>query len=418
MNTAVELSIVMPCLDEAETIGRCIVKARRFLARTGIIGEVVVADNGSIDGSQAIARANGARVIDVREAGYGNALMGGIRAARGTYVIMGDSDDSYDFSALDGFVARLREGYDLVMGDRFAGGIAPGAMPPLHRYLGNPVLSTVGRVFFGSPCHDFHCGLRGFRRDAILKLDLQAPGMEFASEMVVKATLHGLAIAEVPTTLSPDGRSRSSHLRSWRDGWRHLRFLLLFSPRWLFFYPGCALFLSGLSGIAWLMPGLRRIGPIGFDIHTLFYASLAVMLGFQLMLFWMFTRIYGAREGIVPSDPWFRSIVGVFTLEAGLISGAAMLIGGIALGCYALSSWGAEDFGALSATAAMRLVIPSGTLILLGFQTASSAFFVSVLEIRASRPIEDSAKPQDPSKQAEQTADRSRSISSTAALVP
>jgi glycosyltransferase involved in cell wall biosynthesis len=418
MNTAVELSIVMPCLDEAETIGRCIVKARRFLARTGIIGEVVVADNGSVDGSQAIARANGARVIDVREAGYGNALMGGIRAARGTYVVMGDSDDSYDFSALDGFVARLREGYDLVMGDRFAGGIAPGAMPPLHRYLGNPVLSTVGRVFFGSPCHDFHCGLRGFRRDAILKLDLQAPGMEFASEMVVKATLHGLAIAEVPTTLSPDGRSRSSHLRSWRDGWRHLRFLLLFSPRWLFFYPGCALFLSGLSGIAWLMPGLRRIGPIGFDIHTLFYASLAVMLGFQLMLFWMFTRIYGAREGIVPSDPWFRSIVGVFTLEAGLISGAAMLIGGIALGCYALSSWGAEDFGALSATAAMRLVIPSGTLILLGFQTASSAFFVSVLEIRASRPIEDSAKPQDPSKQAEQTADRSRSISSTAALVP
>jgi hypothetical protein len=194
--------------------------------------------------------------------------------------------------------------------------------------------------------------------------------------------------------------------------------LLLFSPRWLFFYPGCALFLSGLSGIAWLMPGLRRIGPIGFDIHTLFYASLAVMLGFQLMLFWMFTRIYGAREGIVPSDPWFRSIVGVFTLEAGLISGAAMLIGGIALGCYALSSWGAEDFGALSATAAMRLVIPSGTLILLGFQTASSAFFVSVLEIRASRPIEDSAKQQDPSKQAEQTADRSRSISSTAALVP
>jgi glycosyltransferase involved in cell wall biosynthesis len=412
VNTVIELSIVMPCLNEAETIGRCTAKARSFLARNGLVGEVVVADNGSVDGSPAIARANGARVIEIREPGYGNALMGGIRAARGLYVIIGDSDDSYDFGALDGFVARLREGYDLVMGDRFAGGIAPGAMPGLHRYFGNPVLSTIGRVFFGSPCHDFHCGLRGFRRDAILKLDLQAPGMEFASEMVVKATLHGLAITEVPTTLSRDGRGRPSHLRSWRDGWRHLRFLLLFSPRWLFFYPGLALFLLGLSGIVWLLPGLRRVGPIGFDIHTLFYASLAVILGFQLMLFWLFTRIYGAREGIVPSDPRFRSIVGVFTLEAGLIGGAVMLLGGIALGCYALGSWGAEDFGALSATAAMRLVIPSGTLILLGFQIASGAFFVSVLEIRASRPIEPAGK------QSEQAADRPRSMAAATALPP
>ena len=339
MPIRIELSIVMPCLDEAETIGRCIAKARAFLTNHSVAGEIVVADNGSTDGSQALARAHGARVVEVVERGYGSALMAGIHAARGTYVIIGDSDDSYDFSALNGFLDRLREGHDLVMGNRFAGGIAPGAMPALHRYLGNPVLSALGRAFFRSPCRDFHCGLRGFRRDAILALDLQAPGMEFASEMVVKATIRGLAITEVPTTLSPDGRGRPSHLRSWRDGWRHLRFLLLFSPRWLFFYPGCLLFLSGLAAMAWLLPAPRRIGAVAFDIHTLFYASLAVVVGFQSMLFWMFGRIYGAREGIVPSDPWFRSIAGVFTLEAGLISGAAMLLGGIALGYYALGSW-------------------------------------------------------------------------------
>jgi len=386
MSSRIELSIVMPCLDEAATIGRCVAKARAFLVRNGVAGEIVIADNGSRDGSQNIARAHGARVIEIAERGYGNALMGGIEAARGTYVIMGDSDDSYDFSTLGGFLEKLRGGWDLVMGNRFAGGIRPGAMPALHRYLGNPVLSTIGRAFFGSPCRDFHCGLRGFRREAIRALNLQAPGMEFASEMVVKATLAGLRITEVPTTLDPAGRGRPSHLRSWRDGWRHLRFLLLFSPKWLFFYPGCLLFLLGVAMMAWLLPGQQRIGRIGLDIHTLFYASIAVIVGFQSMLFWMFVRIYGAREGIVPSDPWFRSLVGVFTLEAGLIGGAVMLLGGITLGCYALGSWGAEDFGALAATAAMRLVIPSGTLILLGFQTASSAFFVSVLEIRASRP--------------------------------
>src|SRR5712691_10931596 len=385
MSTRVELSIVMPCLNEAATIGRCIAKARAFLVGNAVAGEIVVADNGSTDGSQEIARGHGARVVDVAERGYGSALLGGIQAARGTYVIMGDSDDSYDFSALGGFLERLRAGDDLVMGNRFKGGIKPGAMPALHRYLGNPVLSAIGRAFFHSPVRDFHCGLRGFRREAILALDLQSPGMEFASEMVVKATIRGLAVSEVPTTLSPDGRGRPSHLRSWRDGWRHLRFLLLFSPRWLFFYPGCLLFLIGLAATAWLLPGPRRIGAVTFDIHTLFYASLAVVVGCQSMLFWVFTRIYGAREGIVPSDPWFRSIIGVFTLEAGLICGGAMLLGGVALGCYAFGSWNAENFGAFSATQAMRLVIPSGTLILLGFQTASSAFFISVLEIRATR---------------------------------
>jgi glycosyltransferase involved in cell wall biosynthesis len=387
MSTGIELSILMPCLNEAETIGRCIAKARSFLARNGVVGEVVVADNGSSDGSQEIARAHGARVITVAERGYGSALMGGIRAARGRYIVMGDSDDSYDFSSLSLFLDKLREGCALVMGNRFAGGIAPGAMPALHRYLGNPVLSAIGRIFFRSPCSDFHCGLRGFRRDAILSLDLQAPGMEFASEMVVKATIRGLAIAEVPTTLSPDGRSRPPHLRSWRDGWRHLRFLLLFSPRWLFFYPGCSVFLTGIAAMLWLLPKPRSIGPVGFDIHTLFYASLAVVVGFQCMMFWMFARIYGAREGIVPSDPWFESITSIFTLEAGLVCAAAMLLSGIGLGVYAVSSWGAVDFGALSATLAMRIVIPSGTLILLGFQTAYSAFFMSILDIRASRIV-------------------------------
>ena len=393
MNTGIELSIVLPCLNEAATVGVCIAKAQAFLAGHAVQGEIVVADNGSTDGSQAIARAQGARVVDIAERGYGSALIGGIRAARGTYVVMGDSDDSYDFGALGGFLERLRAGDDLVMGNRFQGGIKPGAMPALHRYLGNPVLSAIGRAFFGSPVGDFHCGLRGFRREAILALDLQSPGMEFASEMVVKATIRGLRISEVPTTLSPDGRGRPPHLRSWRDGWRHLRFLLLFSPRWLFFYPGCLLFLCGLAVMAWLLPGPGRIGSVAFDIHTLLYASVAVVVGFQTMLYWMFVRIYGAREGIVPSDPWFRSIVGVYTLEAGLICGAAMMLAGIALGFYAVGAWGAEDFGALSTTATMRLVIPSGTLILLGFQTASSGFFISVLEIRASRSA-DPAAPQ------------------------
>jgi glycosyltransferase involved in cell wall biosynthesis len=385
MSEFCELTILMPCLDEAETIARCISKARAFLARNGVVGEVVVADNGSTDGSQAIAQANGARVVAIPVRGYGSALLGGLLVARGTYVIMGDSDDSYDFGALEPFLDKLRAGYELVMGNRFRGGIRPGAMPPLHRYLGNPVLSAVGRIFFGSPCGDFHCGLRGFRRDAILGLDLQAPGMEFASEMVVKATIQRLRITEVPTTLSPDGRNRPPHLRSWRDGWRHLRFLMLFSPRWLFLYPGFAMFVAGLLIMAWLLPQPQRVGGVTFDIHTLFYASLAVVIGFQSIVFWIFVKIYGAREGIVPPDPWFRSVVSIYTLEAGLIAGAALLLLGIGLGTYAVSSWSAEHFGQLSATEAMRFVIPSGTAILLAFQTASGAFFISVLEIRASR---------------------------------
>ena len=303
MADAYELTILMPCLDEAETLARCIDKAQRFLARSDVRGEVLIADNGSTDGSQEIARTCGARVIAVPSKGYGSAVIAGICEARGRYVIMGDSDDSYDFSALDPFVEKLRAGCQLVMGNRFRGGILSGAMPPLHRYLGNPVLTMIGRTFFGSPCGDFQCGLRGFDRGAILALDLQAHGMEFASEMVIKATIRGLRIAEVPTTLSPDGRSRPPHLRTWHDGWRHLRFLLLFSPRWLFLYPGATLFVAGVMGMLWLIPQPRLIGSVTLDVHTLVYCAIAVVIGFQSMLFGIFTKIYAIKERLLPHDP-------------------------------------------------------------------------------------------------------------------
>jgi glycosyltransferase involved in cell wall biosynthesis len=387
ISNACELTILMPCLNEAETLGRCLAKAQNYLERSGIAGEVVVADNGSTDGSQAIAEANGARLVTVPIRGYGAALVGGIQAARGKYVIMGDSDDSYDFGDLGPFVAKLREGYQLVMGNRFHGEIKPGAMPALHRYLGNPILTTVGRMFFRSPCGDFHCGLRGFERETILALDLQSSGMEFASEMVVKASISKLKIAEVPTTLSPDGRSRRPHLRSWRDGWRHLRFLLLFSPRWLFLYPGFATFALGLIGMAWLLPGSRTIGAITFEIHTLLYTSVAVTIGFQSILFWAFAKVYGMREGIVPWDPWFQSLIGLVTLEVGLSVGLMLMLFGLGLGIVALTSWNIAGFGALDPRETMRLVIPSATAILLGFQISSGAFFLSVLEIRATRQV-------------------------------
>ena len=384
MTEGVELTILMPCLNEAETLAVCIDKARAYLARAGVAGEVLIADNGSTDGSQGIAVAHGARVVPIATKGYGSALIGGIEAARGRYVIMGDSDDSYDFSRLDGFVQRLREGWQLVMGNRFKGGIAPGAMPPLHRYLGNPVLTGIGRLFFHSPSGDFHCGLRGFDRAAILGLDLQTTGMEFASEMVIKATIAGLRIAEVPTTLSPDGRSRPPHLRSWRDGWRHLRFLLLFSPRWLFLYPGLAAIAAGVLTMLWLLPGPGRVAGITFDIHTLLYASVAVNVGYQAIQFWTFAKVYGTREGFVPDDPSFRRLMSVATLERGLIAGALLLLLGLGAGVAAVSVWDTTSFGVLSPSQTMRMVIPSATAILLAFQTAYGAFFLSVLEIRAS----------------------------------
>ena len=377
-----EVTILMPCLNEAETLATCIGKALGYLQRANVRGEVVIADNGSTDGSQAIAAAAGARVVPVAAKGYGSALLGGIRAARGRFVIMGDSDDSYDFSRLDEFVAKLREGHALVMGNRFKGGIAPGAMPPLHRYLGNPILTAIGRLFFHSPCGDFHCGLRGFDRDAVLGLDLQAPGMEFASEMVVKATIRHLRITEVPTTLSPDGRSRPPHLRSWRDGWRHLRFLLLYSPRWLFLYPGLGMFAAGTVMMAALLPGPMTIGSITLDIHTLFYASLATVVGFHSSLFYVFTRLYGMREGMVPVDPRFLAFTSALTLEAGLIVGLLFLLAGLGLGVAAVSAWNQVAFGAVPPESEMRLVIPSGTCVLLAFQIGYGAFFLSVLGIR------------------------------------
>lgn len=377
-----EVSIVMPCLNEAETLQACIEKARRALSDDNIIGEIIVADNGSTDGSQALAAKLGARVIDVKAKGYGNALMGGIAAARGKYVIMGDADDSYDFSNLRPFIEQLRQGYDLVMGNRFKGGIKPGAMSPTHRYLGNPVLTAIGRLFFHSPCGDFHCGLRGFRKAAITELDLRTTGMEFASEMVVKATLHKMRIAEVPTSLSPDGRSRPPHLQTWRDGWRHLRFLLLYSPRWLFLYPGALLMLAGLVTGLWLWPGPRKIGNVTFDVHTLVYASMAILVGFQAIAFAVFTKVFAISEGLLPEDPRLNKLFRWVTLEVGLIVGGLVMLIGVAGSVYALDIWGQRSFGPLDPSQTLRTVIPAVTCLTLGCQIIFSSFFLSVLGLR------------------------------------
>jgi glycosyltransferase involved in cell wall biosynthesis len=374
-----EVSVVMPCLNEAETLATCIRKARRALREEGIDGEVIVADNGSTDGSQTIALQEGAQLVQVTARGYGNALMGGITAARGKYVIMGDADDSYDFIEVPQFVTKLRQGYDLVMGNRFKGGIKSGAMPLLHRYLGNPVLSAVGRLFFSSPCGDFHCGLRGFSKDAILKMDLRTTGMEFASEMVVKATVFKMRITEVPTTLSPDGRSRPPHLRSWRDGWRHLRFLLLYSPRWLFLNPGIVLMVAGLITGIWLLPGPRTVGGVTFDVHTLLYSMAAIFIGFQSVLFAIFTKTFVITEGLHAQDSSLNKWYRFFTLEKGLLTGALLTTIGLIGSIYSLSDWGSRLFGPLDPARTLRVVIPSILSLILGLQTVLSSFFLSVL---------------------------------------
>ena len=374
-----ELSVVLPCLNEAETLAVCIRKARASMNELGIDGEVVIADNGSTDGSQDIARSEGARVVDVPTRGYGAALIAGITDAKGTFVIMGDADDSYDLSNLGPFIEALRGGAELVMGNRFAGGIAPGAMPALHRYLGNPVLTAVGRVLFRSPVKDFHCGLRGFRRDAILELDLRTTGMEFASEMVVKATLNKLTIVEVPTTLSPDGRSRPPHLRTWRDGWRHLRFLLLYSPKWLFLYPGIVVFLLGLILGGALLRGPINVGDHALDVSALVYSMAAVLIGFQAILFAAFSRAFVANEGLMPPSPGMQKAFRVLNLERGLIIGLAMFFAGFALAISGLVHWGSTDFGALNARDAIRLAVPAATLSVLGVETIMGSFFLSVL---------------------------------------
>ncbi|MEG5163110.1 glycosyltransferase family 2 protein [Microcoleus sp. AT3-A2] len=377
-----ELSILMPCLNEAETLEICIEKAQKSLRELDIAGEVIIADNGSTDGSQAIATRMGARVVPVAAKGYGSALMGGIIAARGVYIIMGDADDSYNFSNLGFFVNKLREGFDLVMGNRFQGGIKPGAMPPLHKYLGNPVLTWVGRLFFASPVGDFHCGLRGFRRDSILKLDLQTTGMEFASEMVVKASVYKLRITEIPTVLSPDGRSRPPHLRTWRDGWRHLRFLLLYSPRWLFLYPGTALMIWGVIVSIWLLPGTQKIGNISFDVHTLLYGAIAIIIGFQAITFAFFTKIFAISEKFLPEDPKLNKIFRYVTLETGLIVGVTLILIGIFGSFLSLTIWSKTAFGSLDPSKTLRLVIPSLTCLTVGLQMVLSSFFLSVLGLK------------------------------------
>ena len=375
MSNELELTILMPCLNEAATVAACVDAAQQAVRDLGVPGEVVVADNGSTDGSRELAAAHGARVVPVAERGYGAALLAGIEAARGRYVVMGDADLSYDFAEAGRYLAKLREGYDLVMGNRFEGAIEPGAMPSLHRYLGNPVLSGLGRLFFGSPVGDFHSGMRGFRRDAMTGLHLRTTGMEFASEMIVRASLAKLRIGEVPTTLRPDRRGRPPHLRTWRDGWRHLRFLLLYSPRWLFLYPGAVVALVGLVASAVLLPTPR--------VHTLVYAAMLVVIGFQTIVFAAFTKIFAINEGLLPPDRRLDRVFRVVTLEVGLVLGVLMLAAGIAGSLYALAVWEQTAFGALDASSlAMRIVIVSSSAIALGVQVILSSFFFSILGLR------------------------------------
>ena len=377
-----EFSIVMPCLNEAASVGVCIEKARASLDKAGIAGEIIVADNGSTDDSRLIATDRGARVVPVAARGYGNALAVGIEAARGRYVIMGDADDSYDFSQLEPFVEKLRDGCDLVVGNRFKGGIEPQSMPFLHRVLGNPMLSFIGRRLFGTPCGDIYCGLRGFDRAKIQALDLRSGGMEYAIEMIVKATLNGLRVAEVPTVLSPDERGRESHLNTWRDGWRSLRLLLVYSPRWLFLYPGLVLLLGGLAGMVWLLPEQRRVGDVTFDVSTLLYAGLAIVVGLQSIYFFVTARWFGIAEGLLPDDRRFRRIFGVRAPDLGVAVGACLLAAGLVVSGIAVAIWHRHGFGPLDYPHILRFVIAGSVLIACGFQTVLSSLFLSVLRLR------------------------------------
>jgi len=377
-----ELTILMPCLNEALTVNTCVQKARTYLQRAGIAGEVLIADNGSTDGSQSLAETAGARVIEVRDKGYGAALIGGIEAARGRYVIMADADDSYDFTQLDEFVAGLREGFQLVIGNRFKGGIKPGAMPVLNRYLGNPVLSFLGRTLFASPVGDFHCGLRGFDRQAILELKLRASGMEFASEMVVKASLARLRIAEVPTTLSPDGRDRAPHLRPWRDGWRHLRFMLLRSPQWLFLYPGLALTTGGLTGglllsiQPWTIPGVFTL-----DINALLYFAITAIVGVQISFFGLFALAMARKMmlSVAPGVP--ERLLRLASAEGAILAGCGIAVLGLAGATSAVFQWGHASFGALVPSEMMRTTIPSVTLLAIGTQMVFGSLLLGFIDI-------------------------------------
>jgi glycosyltransferase involved in cell wall biosynthesis len=381
-----ELSILMPCLNEARTLAACIKKAQLFLRLEGVSGEIVVADNGSTDDSVEIAQKLGARVISVPVRGYGAALAAGIEAASGKYVIMGDSDESYDFSALSPFVEKLREGYDLVMGNRFKGGIAAGAMPPIHRYFGNPFLTAVGRLFFScKKCGDFYCGLRGFQKKAIETLGLQSCGMEFALEMVIKAQMHGLRIIEVPTTLSPDGRDRAPHLRRYRDGWRSLRFYLLMSPRWFFGIPGLILLLGGWLVSMVLLTGPVTVMSVTFDYHTLLYSSAAILLGYQSILLFIFAKLMAVETGLHPPRTKFWFLEDRRTLERCVIAGVALMVLGVALGTVAARQWEVTGFGALKPAVTIRLVICSVLLLLLGGQTLLAGFYFGLINLVAER---------------------------------
>ncbi len=378
-----ELTILIPCLNEAETLGICIKKARAFLEANKISGEILVADNGSADGSDHIALAAGAKVTHVQERGYGSALIAGINASSGKYIIMGDGDDSYDFLNLTNVIDKLREGYDLVMGNRFAGGIQRGAMPVIHRYIGNPTISFIGRLFFKSPVKDFNCGLRGFNRARILNLGLVTPGMEFATEMVVKATLLKYRISEVPTTLSPDGRNRAPHLQTWRDGWRQLVFLLMYCPRWLFFYPSLIFFLLSVGSLLILLPGTLYIKKIGLDIHTLTIAGSMAVLSYQLFLYAVFIRVFSMNQGLYPAKPKHRFFATIFTLERGIAAGAGFLLVGVILLLKLLNGWNNIGYGPIhNPGETFRLLIPSITLISIGIQTIFSSFLLRILGIK------------------------------------
>jgi glycosyltransferase involved in cell wall biosynthesis len=376
----VELSILMPCLNEGRTLGTCIVKAKSYLARKNFLGEIIVADNGSIDGSQQIAESLGARVVTTPERGYGNALKAGIEAARGKFVIMGDSDDSYDFLLLDDFVERLEAGYDLVVGNRFAGGIKEGAMRPLHRYFGNPLLTIIGRLLFKSPINDFYCGLRGFRREAILSLGLTSPGMEFALEMVVKSTIGHLRVTEVPTTLYPDGRDRRPHLRSWRDGWRSLRFYLLFSPEGLFLYPGLALVaLSGISSLVLFFTNIK-FGSVVFAQHTLIVTCALTVVGIQSVCFWTFAKTAAIQKQLLLPDLMFKMVRPLFDLERCVVIGALLVLSGLVMAIYGLLYWYGLSFGPVEGDSLIRVVCVASVLISIGFQLIFSAFLILLLD--------------------------------------
>lgn len=377
-----EVSIVMPCLNEAETLAICIQKANSFFEKNAINGEVIIADNGSTDGSQEIAQKHGARVISVAEKGYGNALKGGFENAMGTYIIMGDADDSYDFSDLSLFLNKLREGSDLVIGNRFKGGIQKNAMPFLHKYLGNPVLSFLGRLFFNSSIGDFHCGLRGFSKEAYAKMQLTTSGMEFASEMIVKSHLYNLKITEVPTILYKDGRSRKPHLKTWSDGWRHLRFLLLYSPKWLFLFPGMFMMALGFMLSTLLIISPIKIGSVIFDVHTLIYTTSLLLIGFQFIIFYGFTKVFAVTQKLLPKSNRFNTLFEYINLERGLIIGTLLVIIGLGLSIYGVSLWSNTKYGPLDVRSTLRIIIPAVTTIIIGVQVILFSFFFSILGLK------------------------------------